>query len=395
MDPKEAEKLYIPLKKLTHPPDSAFDVLFGQRWIDDTYRFPDRDMSIETMLNMFLEKSDVRDTYRIFKMTHDGDPVPQVYVGPKTFNEMARGKTLDKIHIVFRMDGLPFVLSRLFSSLSSLLIEFKIVSPYPLGYYKEWSPFPYTKGSDIHMNYGDLSRTDPLTPDDIYRAPILNRKHSTYTYDGNEYLFEPVLTPTMVCYVPDTQTKEVLAILLTLFSDDDPLFDRFRMPHYYPRFNVKINNMLYMGLGEGHDKMHFGAKSNPCRYSEDTGRMMCRKVDPAVNPYTIPVEYKKIQDECVTHLRKETCDDSNRLPFMVSHSNMCRWKDETCQVNPIYSPNLLVYKNDPSLQRFYERIGQSRLWDEWSSEDDVVFRPYGVRKSRKKKKFKTHRSKRH
>lgn len=41
MDSADIEKLYIPLKKLTHPPDSAFDVLFGQRWMDDTFKSPD------------------------------------------------------------------------------------------------------------------------------------------------------------------------------------------------------------------------------------------------------------------------------------------------------------------------------------------------------------------
>lgn len=380
MDSADIEKLYIPLKKLTHEPRTALDVLFGQRWMDDSFPSPDT-ISIETMLNMFLEKSNARYYYKIFKIKHDGDPVPQLYVCPTDFDEQTDGKTLDKIHIVFRMDGLPFVLNRLFAHLQSLYIKFKIVSPYPLGYYREWTPFPYIKGSDSEMNYGDLSKTDPLTPNDIYRAPILYKKRNDYMYDGKSYLFEHVFTPTLVCYVPDDRTKNVLDILLRLFSDADPSFDRFRMPNYYPRFNVKINNMIYIGIGEGYDKMHFGGKTNPC--SDDKGRLVCRKVDPEENPYTIPIEYKAIQDQCDTINTKEVCDDVNRLPHIVSHSTLCKWKDDTCQVNPIFSPNLLVSKKDPSLKHLYERIGQSRLWDEWNSEDDVVFKPLGVRKSRK------------
>lgn len=271
-----------------------------------------------------------------------------------------------------------------------MYIQFKIVSPFPLGYYKEWTPFPYIKGSDSDMNYGDLSKTDPLTPDDIYRAPILYKDQDNYTYDGKSYLFEPIFTPTLVCYVPNDQTKEVLKILLRLFSDVDPLFNRFRMLNYYPQFNVKINNMIYIGIGEGHDKMNFGGKSNPC--SDDKGSVTCRKVDSAENPYTIPIEYKAIQDECHTNLTKEVCDDVNRLPYMVSHTNLCRWKDDTCQVNPIFSPNLLVSKTEPSLKKLYERIGQLNLWDDWSSEDDIVFKPLGVRKNRKRSRCKkTHK----
>lgn len=62
------------------------------------------------MLNMFLEKSKAHFYYKIFKIKHEGDPVPQLYVSPTDFDEQTKGKTLDKIHIVFRMDGLPFVL---------------------------------------------------------------------------------------------------------------------------------------------------------------------------------------------------------------------------------------------------------------------------------------------
>ena len=388
LDQRELETLYIALKPLLTAPQSGLDVLFGQRWVDGS--FTPTTMSIEAMLQLFLSKSLVYNTFQILKIKHDVDDLPQLYVSPISYRE----EPCDKIHIMFRKDGLPFVLNRLFSNLSVLHIQFKIVSPYPLGYYKEWSPFPYINGSDMRMDYGkDLSRLNPLTPDEIYSAPIRNSGYDTYMYNGKSYEFEHVFTPTLVCYVPHARTKDVLALLLQLFSDDDPTFNMFRMPNFYPRFNVKINTMIYIGIGEGHDKMHFGFKHDPCNYSKDN-RMECISDD--VSPYTIPDEYKAIQDKCTSLQSKSDCDVINDLPKTVSHSTLCRWQDDTCQVTPVYSPNVLVSTAEPSLAHLYKRIGQERIWTEWNNDagEDVVYGKKGNRKTRRNRSRVFHKKRR-
>jgi hypothetical protein len=200
-------------------------------------------------------------------------------------------------------------------------IHFKLSTIFPLSAWQSWVAFP--KFDEQYMK--DVwPRRKPLTPTEITSMPIINTLDgtNTYTYDGTPYQFEYLFAPNMVFYIYESDMKTTLDHMKLLFSDNDQTLNEYRMDGYYPRFNIKINKMIFVGIGEGANKVDLGYEDHlPC--SMVSGHFVCR--GPIQTQYQIPIEYKQIQESCVAQASKQACLSQNKLSKQVSNHDLCKW----------------------------------------------------------------------
>jgi hypothetical protein len=157
---------------------------------------------------------------------------------------------------------------------------------------------------------------------------------------------ETVFDPVIVFYTDDKDpdyTQKLLGELLRIFPDDDTR--EWVLPNFYPRGNVKINNMIYLANGD------FGTKFNPrleCKYNyfgRHNPGAVCY-MDENYKLLNIPPEYQTIQDSC-SSLTPEQCNAANRLPLAVSIINYVNWKKSGTKNNVSrkkHTANTFYYK---------------------------------------------------
>ena len=200
-------------------------------------------------------------------------------------------------------------------------------------------------------------------PSDLYlKGYNVAENGLTYTYNENEYIRESIFEANIVIYPlifdevigeenieKNRETRErnranireTIKILVELFPDS--LQDVGSKK--YPRFNFRVNNIVYCAFGNGDDKENI-----------------------ADDIYTQPTEYKKVK--CNTTNDGNTCLMNNANSKILSNTELCTYsKDGICKEKNILSKYKLVYKKTPSalviddkqldsITNIYEYIGQ-------------------------------------
>ena len=170
-----------------------------------------------------------------------------------------------------------------------------------------------------------------------------------------EALFDPV----MVFYTTDTEyTKMLLGELLRIFPDD--ITRDWVLPNFYPRANIKINNMIYIGSGDYMSK--YG--NTECKYSGKSN-LRCMLNDPD-RLLDIPAEYEEIQSSCSERYAKDECDAANRFPLAVSNHKLCKWDEGQCKPKKTYSQHLILDGLD-LVEDLYKELGQSSVFEKFKA----------------------------
>uniref|UniRef100_A0A6C0KTD9 Uncharacterized protein n=1 Tax=viral metagenome TaxID=1070528 RepID=A0A6C0KTD9_9ZZZZ len=287
-----------------------------------------------------------------------------------------------KIHLMFNVKYISSVLPILFNELIKLRklpIYFKLLSYNPITSVPNQAGIPtpgfdgvptpdYTYGvNDAEKaKYGRLAEAFIYSPTEIKKYQPTVRGFSTFRLDGktrkgkviNEsYNIESLFDPVLVFYTSDQEyTKALLQELLRIFPDERT--KEWVLPNFYPRANVKINNMIYVANGD------FGTKYNKqmkCKFNIDPGHPVCY-LNPNYSLLDLPEEYQTIQNSCESREAKEQCDAANRFPLAVSNNKLCKWESDKCKPEKTYSQHLLLQDYD-SLEQLYDAVGQRAVLD--------------------------------
>ena len=332
-----------------------------------------------------------------------------------------------KIHLMFDVKYMNEVLHRLFNELIKNFIEakfpvvFKLLNfnpvtaienragmPYPIFNNVKYEQGRQVKAVDYNYGtndakkseYGRLAESFIYSPTEIKKYQVIAKynhmgtplQSSTFTLDGTtkdgkeineQYDIESIFDPVIVFYTNEDPiyTRELLQNLLTIFPDDTT--QKWVLPNFYPRGNVKINNMVYLANGD------FNTKSNR--------KMQCiyRPNGPicSLNPndgklLNIPPAYQTIQASC-SSLTPEQCNAANRFPLAVSNHKLCKLEkvgnEEQCKPQKTYTQRLLLQDYD-SLEDLYDAVGQRAVLERFKAGTENASLPtnYGGRRTRRK-----------
>jgi hypothetical protein len=264
-------------------------------------------------------------------------------------------------------------------------------TPNPLIRKSGFENYSYGVNNAQKYKYGRLTETFAYLPVELKRHPVTYQGSGTFTltgttrknkkYDHEIFEFETLFDPIIVFYTSDREyTAALLDMLLKIFPDE-----RTRdwvLPHFYPRANVKMNNMIYLANGD------FGTKDNIRCIRGDSGPE-CILYDP-LRLLDLPKEYQKIQDNCSTLKAKEQCQAVNRFPMAVSNHKLCKWESEECKPHRVHSQHLLL-ENYEELEELYERMGQGPIFKrfrESNANNTFPVNYMGGRKSKRSKRSK-------
>lgn len=227
-----------------------------------------------------------------------------------------------KIHLMCKPEYMPIVIDTIITNRDKFMIHsdnpdkhpmftFKII---PNNYAQE---FPLQRFHSTEKNPEELQKQFRPTP---------------YLFNGIAYESELVYPPGIVFYLQSIYLDRYLSILFSLFPDDKTI--DYTWPHYYPRFNMKINNIIYVAFTGADDKFN----SISCDVS--TVPAQCSSVQ--IHNYLLPQEYKDIQDKC-SSLSVDTCND-NAFSRTISDSTLCKWnpKQNQCERSLSLSPHFLL-----------------------------------------------------
>ena len=246
-----------------------------------------------------------------------------------------------KIHMMFRHEFFPFVVDRLLKHLHLMgSTNIKLLTRPLTTKPDEWYTFPID----------DLQNTDQergASPLDISSLELRDEfGNSTFRSDGVEYRYETLFLPKIVFY-PDEYLflEDFISLLLALFPEENigPMIET----HYYPRFNLRLNSVLFIANGNADDKHldiekkadHFNIKKNAY--------------------YKKPDEYIELEKTCHSKATKQACLNQNQLSNRISNQNVCDWEG-TCIPTRQFSSNLLM-TDISSLEKFYTKIGHPEL----------------------------------
>ena len=320
-----------------------------------------------------------------------------------------------KIHLMFNIKYIEEVLPVLFNELirKGFPVTFKLLSfnpvtsiinragsTNPIFYDVNIADYHYGTNSAKKAKYGRLAESFIYSPTEIKKYPVSahfkgfpnpaypvsNETTSTFTLDGTtkkgkvikeRYDMESVFDPVIVFYTNDKDphyTQRLLQELLSIFPDETT--SKWILPNFYPRGNVKINNMIYVANGD------FGRKYNKelqCKYNYFGPGPICW-LDPNYSLLDIPTEYQTIQDSCESLDTPDNCNAANRFPLAVSNHKLCKWESEKCKPQKTYSQHILLKDNtlDPrnpeydahaqdydSLEQLYDAVGQRAVLEKF------------------------------
>ena len=295
-----------------------------------------------------------------------------------------------KVHLMFNTKYLFYVLHAIFHYIiapysSRLPFIFKVLTYMPVRSIAGQAgvPIPIIEKTNIlNFTYGvnntekdkhaRLAESFIYSPSEIKKYPVAykdkdDRSKLSHTYkltaktrknkifNNEPFEFETVFDPVIVFYTKDhIYTRDLINILLDVFPDK--YTSDIVLSNYYPRSNVKINNMIYFSNGD---------------YTAKYGKMNC-SIDPENGPQCtgvhrigdLPTEYEEIQDSCSDQKEEKECHAANRFPMAISNHKLCEWKSDQCMPNKTYSSHLLL-NNFYSLEDLYNTVGQSTILNEF------------------------------
>ena len=351
-----------------------------------------------------------------------------------------------KIHLMFNVKYMEEVLPVLFHELinKGFPVTFKLLSfnpvtsiinragiPNPMFYDVNITNYRYGTNSAKKAEYGRLAESFIYSPTEIKKYPVTahftdrfaaskkgypaSETTSTFILDGTtkkgkvikeRYDMETVFDPVIVFYTNDKDphyTQRLLQELLTIFPDETT--SKWVLPNFYPRGNVKINNMIYVANGD------FGRKYNTnlqCKFNFSGPGPIC-SAGPNVPLLDIPTEYQTIQDSCESLDTPDNCNAANRLPLAVSNHKLCKWESEKCKPQKTYGQHLLLKDNplDPrnpeydaqaqdydSLEQLYDALGQRAVLERFKEGAANASLPVNYNGGRRKKRRNTKKARR-
>jgi hypothetical protein len=318
-----------------------------------------------------------------------------------------------KIHLMFNVKYINTIMPILFNELikPSILRNFpiylKLLSYNPVTAVpnRAGMPVPDFEGSKVpeyeygssheeKAKYGRLAESFIYSPTEIKKFKPTVRGFNKFRLDAvtkkkkviNElYDMESLFDPVLVFYASDREyIKALLEELLRIFPDERTT--EWVLPNFYPRGNVKINNMIYLANGD------FGTKYNKkqikCTFNQDVGRPVCW-LNPNYPLGDLPTEYQAIQDTCESRGAKPECDAANRLPLAVSNNKLCKWEEDKCTPEKTYSQHLILQDYN-SLEQLYGDIGQTAAFERLKAGNANGSLPvnYGGRRAKKTRRNK-------
>lgn len=171
---------------------------------------------------------------------------------------------------------------------------------------------------------------------DFYNYSVLSNKKAQCNYDKNLYKDEYLYRPNIVFYQYDDVDvnitkicfEKLIIVLRELFPNELNISS-----NKYSKFTFKINNNLFLCIGDGIDKFN------------------------SSNEYTIPIEYNDIINKCSLQQNKFDCDNLNLKSYELSNHKLCDFDNDICKINNINSINYMVKKNNNSINNIYKEIG--------------------------------------
>jgi hypothetical protein len=168
----------------------------------------------------------------------------------------------------------------------------------------------------------------------------------------NHYEYEYVFSPIIVFYSKLSEMNQLTTELLKLFPDEKTK-QYNTLTNFYPRFNLKLNNMIF-----------FTYDSADVKSNEITCMALPYCIQKTKSKFKIPIEFDAIRSTCSTQDDVQKCANSNILSDKIANKKLCRWnRDESvCEVNPIKTPELLASTKLDSIEGMYEIIGQEQVY---------------------------------
>jgi hypothetical protein len=372
--------------------------------------------TMKTYLESFPPRFRIEeDKYKTFLL--DNQP-ETVFYKSKTEPPMSIDGEL-KIHLMFDIKYLSIILNIVFEELiepGTIPVMFKLLNYNPINAIagRAGTPTPqFVKARANHYGYGvnnskkqsydRLGESFIYSPTEIKKYPVSHKGSTTFkliarTRNNKDirdevYDFEALFDPVMVFYtMDDDYAQMLLRKLLEIFPDD-----RTRdwvLPNYYPRANVKINNMIYIGSGD-----YMSKYGNPhCaedRSPSGTSQLRCIMNHGERLP-DIPAEYEEIQSNCEKQKEQSDCDASNRFPLAVSNHKLCKWDEGQCKPKKTYSQHLILDRFN-EVGQLYDTVGQRAVLEGFkaSAANDSLPVNYngGRRKTRNKRRKNNERRK--
>jgi len=127
---------------------------------------------------------------------------------------------------------------------------------------------------------------------------------------GNEILYEA----NVVFYLDD---KENCKFLIKILQEIFPPNLHYISSNKIPRFNIRINPLIYLGLGDGSHKEDL-VESELENGEENTPK----------NKYKTFDEYLTIMRKCKDNITEKTCLDANIFSKNISGHNLCVWDEK-------------------------------------------------------------------
>jgi hypothetical protein len=283
-----------------------------------------------------------------------------------------------KIHLNFNPMFVHDVIEKIFKEVvpNFKFIHFKVINNITSKNrpFKGYLPVPMVYGP---YNFQNDPTWYTLTPKQMkeYKMTI-SGKSSFIGPDSQEYELDTVFYPIIAFYTDcdmydkDTTqyTKDLINCLKDVFSDDNTA--EWTLDHFYPRGNVKINNMVYFTYGDYDDKIK--PYENSCKLSGDSIRC-----DPFAN--LLPEEYTEIQESCSSQQSEPSCDMSNKPSTAISGDRLCKWEDKKCKPRHSIPQHIILGDGNQSIKELYHAVGQEDVYNKLMSKN-------GGRRTRRKHK---------
>lgn len=320
-----------------------------------------------------------------------------------------------KIHLMFNIKYLFDVLIILFQRLiqpNTMPVMFKLLNynritaipgqagiPTPQINNAHAHQYDYGANYTKKQKYSRMAESFMYTPTEIKKYPVSFKDTSTFKLNATtikkkineEYDFETLFDPVMVFYTENTDyTKALLGKFLEIFPDE--VTREWVLPNYYPRANIKINNMIYIGNGDFYGK-YGNTRCKPSGKTPNGKIEVTCMLDPSERLSDIPTEYEEIQSNCSKRAADE-CDAANRFPLAVSNNKLCKLEKGQCKPAKTYSQHLILDGFD-SIEDLYKELGQSAVFERFKAGNANGSLPAnygGRRKTRNKRKNKSRRA---
>lgn len=273
-----------------------------------------------------------------------------------------------KIHLMVKLSYFKIVYDTLFRNIDKFGTSYDDEKPllyFKLMQIKELSVSPTSTYGLGFLPTPNVTLTD-LIDFSTSDANHITLQPRTYTRsDGETYHNELLFSPVFVFYVCSgkiDEMKNLSTLLMQLFPEIPE--NKEMEVHYYPRFNFKLNSLLYFSVGDSIEKI------NQCDENQYKMKKYIEGKSGKQYQYVIPREYYEKQASCARHETEKDCNNSNHFSKEFSNHTLCTWQTDKCVKNPIYSPHLLTIRDFTgdnetdilSIQKIYNEIGHPEIY---------------------------------